>query len=151
MLRPPITTRVATLEVHAPDIQLLRYFSGVTVNADAIREITQAGITLLPARALIVVVPEGTSFSMDMLETDHTAAFAEAAWMEALAMVVEDPIFLHACELYFAYHPPAYRHRVFTKLAPAEAWVRSELDRSGTWTGHPPRPTAPTGTSGGRG
>ncbi|MBS1583779.1 MAG: hypothetical protein JST66_16390 [Bacteroidetes bacterium] len=131
MLRPSITTRTATLEVHAPGIQLLRYFSGVTVNADGIREITLAGTTLPPARALIVVIPEGTSFSMDMLEIDHTAATAGAAPLEVLAMVVEDPVFLHASGLYFAYHPPTYRHRVFTELGPAEAWARAELARSG--------------------
>lgn len=124
----PIVTRTATLELLAPEVHLMRYRPGITVDAASIQENTRASSAFPPARATIVVIPEGASFSMDMLESDHSLGYNGTDGL--LAMVVEDPVFVHASGLYFAYHPPPYRFRIFTALASAKAWVKDELAAS---------------------
>jgi hypothetical protein len=129
MASPTVTTRTATITFIAPDIHLMLYNSGITVDTVAIQENSEATATLPPARATIVVVPEGTNFSMDMLENDHSDGMDGASPLRILAMVVEDPVFIQASQLYFAYHPPPYLFRIFSELGPAQAWVGKELSQ----------------------
>lgn len=124
---PSVTTRTALLEHLSAQVRLLCYKPGAMVDAAAIAENIQAGLLLPPVPVLIVYVPEGATFAMDMLEVDHTERLGFTPSTKWLAMVVEDVVFRQAAELYFAYHPPTYRFKVFDSMHPAQTWVAAVL------------------------
>lgn len=127
----PIITGSATIEPRLPGIVVMRYRPGVLVNAAAIAENVQAMRPLEDNPGLLIHIPEGVDFAMDMLDRDHSSLFVMVPETRMLVMVVEDPVFRHASELYFAYHPQPHPVRFFDAVEDGLRWLDAELaDRS---------------------
>lgn len=124
-----IDTPYAWIERNASGVVIQRWKPGITLDVPTIRA------TMLERHkafgnepyVMIVVVPEGTSFAMSFLENDQYKGTLATSSIIAMANVVEDADVRAIVSLYYAQHPPAYQHAVFSTMAQAEPWVAQRL------------------------
>ena len=111
-----------------------RWKPGITLNVATIRATMLVRHEFFGEEpyVMIVVVPEGTAFAMSFLENDQYAGTPVEDPIIAMANVVEEEDVRAVVALYYAQHPPAYKHAVFATMGQAEAWVRERL---GEWEG----------------
>ena len=76
---------------------------------------------------MIVVVPEGSAYSMSFLENDQYAGTPVDDPIIAMANVVEEEDVRAIVSLYYAQHPPHYQHAVFASMVEAKSWVGERL------------------------
>lgn len=123
-----IETDHAWLERTGP-LVVQRWKPGITLDVDTIR-----GTMLVRHEffgdepyVMILVVPEGCGFAMSFLENDQYAGLGVEGSIIAMANVVEEEDVRAVVSLYYAQHPPRYKHAVFADMAEARAWVEARL------------------------
>lgn len=127
MAQHPITTATASLALYTADILVWRYLPGALVNAEAIAENIGVANSFGAVPGVLVHIPEGVDFAMDMLDRDHGSIALVAPHTTAISMVVEDRLFREAAELYYVYHPQSYPVRFFDTVDSGLHWLEDHL------------------------
>lgn len=106
-----------------------RWKPGTTLDVHTIRSTMLVRHEFFGAEpyVMIVVVPEGSRFSMSFLENDQYKDTDVADPIIAMANVVEEEDVRAVVSLYYAQHPPSYTHAVFGSMSEAQEWVHPFL------------------------
>ncbi|MBL7984432.1 MAG: hypothetical protein JNM91_05505 [Flavobacteriales bacterium] len=106
-----------------------RWKPGITLDVPTIRATMLARHEFFGEEpyVMIVVVPEGTAFAMSFLENDQYAGTTVEDRIIAMANVVDEEDVRAIVSLYYAQHPPHYKHGVFSSMTEAHAWVLERL------------------------